>query len=220
MMYQTVYLYHQRFFSVLRINKAQNLYRNEYLQFFYEIKYVRVFKEAKIQHLQQLSGRQINYISRDAKILEKCIKQFTEDTVQIDLKYLLRSPPQAVTQRLISSNLQNIKEGKIFPELRAMSDHHQLLSRHVVFLLQFKQKSKQQSQNFTDFTQPKALPFNYFWGSSSACPQSKCVTVSNSQHKAADPFLEVYGFTTDSPAKNVILSQDALLGLPRASTSV
>lgn len=90
-----------------------------------------------------IAFRQINYVSRDAKILEKCIKKFTEEFVQIDLKYLLPFSPQTVTQRLISENSQYIKEGKIFPELRAVSDHHQLLSRHVIFLLQLKQKSKQ-----------------------------------------------------------------------------
>lgn len=194
-MYQTGYLYHQGFFSVLRINKAQNLYRNEHLYSFYEIKYMSRFsKRPKFSIYNSFQAD--NYVSRDGKILEKCIKIFTEEFVHIDLKYLLPFSPQTVTQRLISENSQYIKEGKIFPELRAVSDHHQLLSRHVVFLLQLKQKSKQQSHNFTD-TQPKTSPFNCFWGSSSACPQSKGVTVSNSQHKAADPFLEVYEFTTD-----------------------
>lgn len=67
-------------------------------------------------------------------MLEKCVMQLTEGIVEVQLKYLLRSP-HAVTQRLVSASSQYVKEEKIFPELRAMSDHHQLLSRHMVFLL-------------------------------------------------------------------------------------
>lgn len=50
-----------------------------------------------------------------------------------------------------------------------------------------------------------------FEGSTSICSHSKKVRVSNSQHKAADPFSQIYRFTTDLPVKTIIFSQDALV---------
>lgn len=58
---------------------------------------------------------------------------------------------------------------------------------------------------------PKCYQLITFEGSTSICSQSKKVRVSNSQHKAADPFSQIYRFTTDLPVKTVIFSQDALV---------